>query len=354
MKYIPITFGLEGEIEAIKSQSYGTNVAPFLQIVKDIKVAGGKASVLNELEEVVKLKSNNTFFVTIPKNYDLTKKLKKPINAFYTKLITNPSYEFIVYNRFTKYSNVIPVIEVDFDSYTAGNIGRAKAQINTTSGSYAYRVHVDKLSLIESELNSLVTSNDYIIYDLDSEFLYFKGKIRSEVIKLESIKKKKSCQLIVVKQIYENLTFTKMPNRKIISTDLAYKCIDYSFYSDFKASCFDHFGDWAGIRNVPIYEGGMPYPAYLTVEIDTFEHHGFCGIQKDNGSFKTTLLPKYSASVHWNSLLPPLYKAECFSCQYISNFISGTDKPNSAQKWKTITLAHFYKSTDYKIRKGHI
>lgn len=354
MKYVPLLFSLESEVNALKQQSYTSNVSPFIQIVKDIKVKGGKKSILPDIEDIIMLKPNNTFFITVPQNLNLEKKLKSPIESFFASEKTNPSYELGILNRFAKLENVIPVIEVNFSNYLMGDLKKKKSAISSINNTFAYRVNKNTYSTIQKELENIVTSKDFIIYDLERSYLYDKGKVRHEIAQLQNFKKRTNCSLIVVKQIYEDLTFKKMPNSKIISGHEAYDCIDSSFYSDFKSLGFDAFGDWAGIRNIPIYDGGMPYPAYLTMELTTFDHHGFKGKELDANSFETILLPNYLNSSHWNTILTPKYKSACSSCKTIENFKAKLEKINSAPKWKTITVSHFLKAMDYKIKNKYI
>lgn len=351
MKYVPCLISSEAELLSLQNQNLTTNIMPLIQIVKDKKRDKSELSILTDLEEIIKKNNNVNFFITIPRNYSL-KKLKKPIEKFFITVDKRPNYITEILNRFATYSNVIPVIEVNLSQYTTGDMKKLHDSISSKNGAFAYRVYSKKLDLIEDELKSLITEDDYVIYDLGNNNLY-SNSIKKEKNKLNTLKKDINFTSIVVKQVYsKELTFFKFENKLIEEDDVAYDLIDFDFYEDF-SSDFDYFGDWAGIRTLPIYSGGMPYPSYLTIELDTFNHHSFRGIEKDAQSFESTLLPKYIKSSHWKTLNNS-HKNNCYGCDTINTFIARTAKVNSASKWKSITIAHFISSMDYKIAKSII
>lgn len=352
MKYVPMLMSMDGELNALKYQGYGNDIIPFIQIIKDIKVKDGKASVLTDIEAIINSKQGIDFFITVPRNLDLSsKKLKKPVNTFFEEISTDVSYHSRILNRFSKYSNVIPIIEVDLESYTAGDLLRLKNSITNSSKKYGYRVDAKSLDIIKVELSGLISKNDYLIYDL-KDLSFDKNSIKNEIKEIQNMQTAKGFATVAIKQIYKDLTFSKYPDGLIKPKTDAYDCIDFDFYNDFKIHKFDYFGDWAGIRNNPIYAGGASYPSYLTIEMDNFNHHGFKGIEMDINSYKSTVLKKYVKSAHWTTLLTTLHKNSCYGCKTINNFSLGIDSPNSATKWKTITISHFIETMEHKIKNS--
>lgn len=348
MKYVPALMSLDGELNALSHQFFSDNVMPLIRIVKDIKKEKGKASIIDDIEELIKSKPDNDFFITVPRNLNLShKKLKKPIEAFYKNINSNMNFHRDILIRFAKYPNVIPVMEVNLDNYKSGDLADLKKALSNISSRIAYMVEAKKLAAIEAELFNLIGKKDFLIYNLEA-FSFEKASITREVKKIQSYQVQKGFKSIVIKQIYSELTFPKLPNRDIRINDVAYECIDFDYYDDFK-NYFDYFGDMAGIRTNPIYSGGVSYPAYLTIEMDTFVHHGFRGTEKDPNSYGTELLVKYLKSDHWNSILSPKHKTSCNGCLIINNFNDRIENPNNPTKWKTVTISHFIDTMDYKI-----
>lgn len=216
MKYIPLTFALDAELKALANQNYSSNVIPFIQIIKDLKAKNSKKRVIDDITNVISVKPNNNFFVTIPLNYDLTGTLKPPVNRFFEDVFSNSSYHTGLINYFGSFSNVIPVLEAYYESYTPGDINKFQSKVTSTSGSYAFRIDVNQFGLVGPEILSLVTANDYIIYDLGDEYIYHKGKLRTEIHNLKLHQKSIGFKLCIVKQIYNNLTFknAKFQNTK--------------------------------------------------------------------------------------------------------------------------------------------
>lgn len=351
MKYVPLLMSLDAEIKALGNQNFSSSVIPLIQIVKDKKLEGGKASVLDDIQSIIKAKPHNSFFITIPRNLNLAKKkLKKPIQRFFAEIEKHADYHISILERFSKYSNVIPVIEVNLEKYSKGDLMNLKSHLTKYSDKFCYRINAKKLSIIKDELSEMITYNDYLIYDLDS-FSFDRKSIKAEISYINRLKSEIKFKSIIIKQVYQNLTFYKFPDREISRTDEAYNCIDFDFYDDFTEYNFDYFGDWAGIRNNPIYAGGIPYPAYLTLELDSMNHHGFKGIAQDITSYKNIVLPKYLSSQHWRNLTNSKHKALCFGCSYINNFSKGYEKINDAKKWKCIVISHFICAMDYKINR---
>lgn len=344
---------LDGELNALKHQNYSKNVIPFIQIVKDIKKKNSKASILADIKEIIQSKPDNNFFITVPRNLNLSKKqLKNPVQTFFEEINKNDGYHLNILNQFGMYPNVIPVMEVDLEKYTPGDLLRFKNGITTSSKSFCYRIEAKHLNLIKTELYSLITKDDYLIYDLnDMEFS--KNSVKNEIKELYKMKLEKGFRTIVIKQIYKELTFPKYPDGLITLNSDAFDCIDFDFYADFKTQHFDYFGDWAGIRNNPIYGGGLSYPSYLTIEMDNFNHHGFKGIEKDVNSYRL-VLNKYVNSLHWTNKLTKAHKDSCYGCEIIQNFNLGLDNSVNATKWKAITVSHFLDTMDYKIENSII
>lgn len=354
MKYVPALMSLDGELNALKNQNFSNNIMPLIQIIKDVKKANGTARVITDIENIIISKPDINFFITVPRNLNLTnKQLKKPVRAFYTEIESKGCYHSDILNTFCKYPNVIPAIEVKLDDYIVGDLKNLKTSLLNTPQKFCYIVEAKRLDVIKNELFELITENDFLIYNLE-ELSFEKTSIKKEIKEIHAEQLRKGFKTIVIKQIYKELTFSKFPNGLIKPGTDAYDCIDYDFYDDFKSYNFDYFGDKAGIRSNPIYGGGLSYPAFLTIEMDSFEHHGFNGIEKDPNSFKTILLRKYIKSDHWTSILSSTYKSTCFGCKMIEKFNSNIDNPNSAAKWKTVTICHFIGTIDDKIKNSII
>lgn len=354
MKYVPALMSLDGELSALKNQNYNNNVMPLIQIIKDIKRDKGTARIITDIESIVQSKPSINFIITVPRNLNLTnKKLKEPVKAFYNEIESKNSYHSEILNVFSKYPNCIPAIEIKLDNYTFGDLIKLKNSLLYNHQKICYIVEAKRLDVIKSELFNIITKNDLLIYNLE-ELAFEKTSIKREIKEINTEELKTGFKTIVIKQIYKDLTFHKFPNGLIEPGSDAYDCIDYDFYEDFKNYNFDYFGDKAGIRNTPIYSGGVSYPAFLTIEMDSFEHHGFKGIEKDPNSFKNTLLKNYIKSHHWISILSTAYKRTCFGCKMIDNFNVNIENPNNATKWKAVTIGHFLKIMDYKIENSII
>ncbi len=350
MKYIPALMSLDGELNALKNQTFKNNIMPLIQIIKDVKRENGKARVIADIENIIVSKPSINFFITVPRNLNLTnKKLKKPVELFYNDIESKRSYHSDILNTFCKYPNVIPALEIKLDDYILGDVNKLKSSLLNLPKKLCYIVEAKRLDIIKHELFDLITENDFLIYNLE-DLSFEKTSIKKEIKEIHAEQIKKGFKTIVIKQIYKDLTFPKFSNGIIKSGTDAYDCIDFDFYEDFKNYDFDYFGDKAGIRSNPIYSGGVSYPAFLTIEMDSFEHHGFKGIEKDPNSFKTTLLKKYIKSDHWTSILSYSYKSSCFGCKMLEKFNLNIDNPNTATKWKTVTICHFLGTMDYKIQ----
>lgn len=351
MKYVPTVMSLPGELSALQKQSFSSSIMPFIQIIKDKKTIKGKASVLNDIENLIKSKSNITFFITVPRNLTMTDgKLKPTVKEFFRNIDKDSNYHLSILNKFTKFSNVIPVIEVDLNNYKNGDLTKLKNKLSNKSNTFCYRIDSGKLNTIKDELSKLITKDDYLLYDLGSKTSPNKNEINT----LKKLKNNVSFKSIVIKQPYKNLTFSKFPNQLINSTHKAFDCIDFDFYKNFKNWNFDYFGDWAGIRNIPIYNVPVSYPSYLTIELDNFNHHAFKGIAKKPLSFNTVVLKKYTSSPHWLNKIDDSHKHSCYGCTLITQFNNKSTKVNNATKWKTATISHFLSAMDYKINNSII
>ncbi|AVQ40485.1 hypothetical protein C7M56_18085 [Clostridium botulinum] len=354
MKYVPYLYSLDGELSALKNQSFSSNIVPLINIVKDKKLKNSTKSILDELENSINSKTSNTFFVNIPMNLELTKKsLKKPISRFFKEITLNPLYYINTLKKFDKLSNVIPVIDVAISNYTNGDLKKIRSQLN--SQNIAYSFDAKKSNVIIPELSNLIIENDILIYNLHTYGFYQKS-IRDEIKQINKLKNINKFKTLVVKQIYTDFTFFKMPNDKITPSDSGYDCIDLDFFDDFSTFEFDYFGDYAGIRNTPIYSGGLSYPSFIALNINDFSHFGFKGIPKDPNSYSSTLLPNILKSTYWNKILTQVHKKPSYGCSQINYFNTlhvpaGKSNPiNSPSTWKTLTISHYISMMDYKLK----
>ncbi|MDB1939205.1 beta family protein [Clostridium tertium] len=354
MKYIPSLYSLDAELISLKKQSFSNNIIPLVNIVKDKKSSKSSKSILDDLEDIIKSKPSNQFFINVPMNLVLSKKkLKNPIEAFYKDIKLNSLYQISILKRFSKLSNVIPVIDVDASSYRNGDLKKIYSHLNVSKVAYIYSSK--KSDCIMKELSNLITSNDILIYDLNTNDL-FKNSIKSEIAKINAIKSTINFKSIVIKQIYDDLTFSKLPNREITPSDSAYDCIDSDFINDFSNFKFNYFGDHCGIRNLPIYKGGQSYPSFIGLHPSKFIHFGFIGKEQDVNSHSSTLLPNIQSSDYWNKILTPTLKKTSYGCEQINSFISltipkGKSNPiNNGTTWKSIIISHYISIIDNYLK----
>lgn len=354
MKYVPYLYSMDGELSALKHQNFSQKICPLINIVKDKKTQKTSKSVLDEIEKIIKLKSKNEFFVNIPMNLDLTKKkIKNPISKFYEAIESDSNYQLSILNRFSKLCNVTPVIDVNVDNYNYGNLKELKSGINGTS--FAYIFYAKKSRPLLEEISTLITPNDILIYYLDT-YDFYKNSIKDDLKRINDLKKDINFKSLVIKQIYNDLTFFKLPNGEITPNDIGYDCIDSDFYNDFSSFKFDYIGDHCGIRNSPIYQGGLSYPAFIAINKSTFSHFGFKGLEKDINSYVSTLLPNILKSEYWNNILSDNHKQSCHGCSQIQHFESlriarnESNPINNATTWKEIVISHYISIIDYKIK----
>jgi len=351
VRYIPCITGIDAELEALKNQEFSKNVVPFIQLVKGKKSKTSELSLLDDFEELIKTKSENHFIVTVPRNYNLTKALKAPVESFFLRIEEEIDYHSKVLNKFSKYKNVTPTIEVNIEDYEYGDLKELRSKVNSKNGTYCYRVDAKKLSPIFNELSELISSKDILIYDHDTNDL-FRKSIKKEHKLINKLKEDIGFKTVAIKQIYDDLTFSKLPDGLITDDHEANDCIDLEFYEEFSELGFDYFGDWAGIRSLPIYKGGRTYPGFITIELDGFEHHAFKGTALKPDSYEKVLLKNYLGSEHWNKLLTEDHKKSCYGCIMINKFKKKEVNPNHAMRWKIVMISHFIDTMDYKIENS--
>ncbi len=358
MKYIPLLYSLDGELTALKNQTYSSNISPLINIVKDKKSSKSSKSILDDLENIISSNPQNEFFINIPMNLELSKKkLKNPVAEFYKTINADSRYQISILKRFSSLSNVIPVIDIQASTYSNGDLKLIRSELSTSKVAYIFTAK--KSNIIFNELSNIITSSDILIYDLDIYNL-FKNSIKNEVNMINHLKKSKNFKSIVIKQIYEDLTFFKLPNGEITPNSLGYDCIDSDFISDFSSFNFDYFGDHCGIRNIPIYSGGQSYPAFIGLNPLKNSHFGFSGKKLDVNSHSTILLPNISNSDYWKKLLSSSHKNNCYGCAQINSFVNlnipkGNSNPiNNATTWKTIIISHYISTIDYKLKNSLI
>ncbi|WBW98342.1 hypothetical protein [Oceanirhabdus sp. W0125-5] len=186
MKYIPIVFNMTEELNALKNQKFSSNIAPFIQLEKYICSKEDSTDILDEIEEIIKKKNNNTFFLTIP------------------NIENQNNYTSKSLNRFSAYKNVIPVLEVNLDSYSYGDIKTLK---NTLSyETFCFKVCAKTFSKISIEVATLINEDDYLLYDFTARDLFHKD-IQSEITLINQIKRHKNFKTITLGNFIPNMNY---------------------------------------------------------------------------------------------------------------------------------------------------
>ena len=175
MKYVPIVFNMNEELSALKNQEFSNNIAPFIQLEKDIHSKEEKTNILDEIEEIIIKKYDNTFFLAVP-NID-----------------NQTHHDLKILNRFSSYNNVIPVLEIDPDSYIFGDIKNFKNSLLYER--FCFKVRAKTFSKISIELTTLINEDDYFLYDFNNQDLFHED-IQSEITFINQIKKIKNFKTV--------------------------------------------------------------------------------------------------------------------------------------------------------------
>ncbi|MCM1989937.1 hypothetical protein [Oceanirhabdus seepicola] len=177
MKYVPMVFNMDEELRALKNQEFSNNIAPFIQIIKDNDSKEEKTNILDNIEQIISFKKDNTFFLSAP------------------NINTQTHHHSNTLNRFSSYNNVIPVLEVNLDSYTFGDIKNLKNSLSYER--FCFKVLAKTFSKISIEVTTLINEDDYFLYDFNNQDLFHED-IQSEITLINQIKNHKNFKTITL------------------------------------------------------------------------------------------------------------------------------------------------------------
>lgn len=340
-KYVPIIRNRSAERTSIIKQSYSNKILPLLEMVVDKPTFKSKYNYFDDHTKFFDdIKSK--ILVDIPMNIEMSLKTIKNIRTFLKPIYDNPSTRVDYLKKLSSNaSKFIPVISYNPNKeYNNGFLRNQEKILRSDFKNLAFRLFSKHSINAANEIIPLLKDDDIILIDIEKPYSKNDKKLIELYKSINNLKTTKKIKTVIIHTAIPK-TFKKssMVNQSIlneISTDLL---------KDFKTLNFDAFGDYCGIKNLPLENTKAVYPSYIHYNGQKNVYVGFKGNFNKPITFTTKVLPIYTTSSCWNSISSD-HIDKCCGCKKILAMQSGKSKINSARTWKSITISHHIREMD--------
>lgn len=345
-KYIPVLKNRAAETEALVNQKVSNSVLPLIEIAIE-RPNGKKSEDFVSSHEMVFKRLEKSIIVDIPMYLKLSKKdtndlVYSFLNPIYEDPIKRVNYleSLFEINKRLYEPQIIPSVSYipDF-KFNNGFITLQATSLRNKYKTLAFRLFSDEYCFNAlNEIEKVILPEDIILLEIGETHHTQQNNIRIYE-KIRNLKLIKLCKSVLIRSaIPKKLKNTELENGKYIDAD-------NSLINFYKTYGFDSFGDYAGIRRSEIDKAYGSSPAYINYYKEGNAYVGFKGIYREPKTFTTMVLPNYSNSIYWSSLSDK-HKENCYGCTLIQGMLNGTINPNSAPRWKTISICHYIQSID--------
>jgi hypothetical protein len=341
-KYVPVMKNRQAEKEALLNQLMSENILPLIEMVIEKPRTNSTGDFATSHESFFR-NLRRPVMVDIPMYLSLSANTKQEVTNFLSPIYNNPMLRVHYLGMLARINNVsiIPVASYNPNTpYSAGLITTQENTLRTIYPTLAFRVYTNVPAAVLTEIREVLQPEDIIILDI-GESPHTQNSFTALYSEINNLRSVHPCKTVIVRSaIPQGFYNTHITDGAIITV------ADNSLINFYNGSYrFDAFGDCAGIRRAEIEDIPASSPAYITYIQANNSYVGYKGVYKQPGTFSTMVLPNYTASTFWTSLTPQ-HKQACYGCTLIQRMQSGSISPNTAVKWKTITIAHYIRSID--------
>lgn len=371
--YMPIFRYRSEEKKVLLSRAFGKSIYPCIEIIKatEQKPRLSKPGVSNknknpkEFDEVYLpiLENINAdkIFVDLPIHLKQPRGLKEEVLKFMRDVVDkrDKRTEYIL-KLAPLADRIIPVISTYFNKTNERNsIKLQEADLRGKFDSLAFRTFPDSFNRDFPQIEQIIRSNDYLIFDIDDATIDITDPDIFQP-RLDEIRKKAKCQIVIVRNIVSNaIKNNAIRHGKPISE------ITNDLIESYKSLFGTAFGDYAGIKKDAVTEGGGISPGFIFYDPTKGTYYGFRGdvhIIKGKktgllGDFETIIIPDVIKS-------PPVTRMRASGLPYLDDknmgwkiikLIERGVEPGKHQgKFKRISMEHYIHCIDTDIVAGII
>lgn len=339
--YVPVMKNRTVEVGVLQQLStmhvFDGNIIPLVELIQEKTRSNNKNTFIHDLCDILADAPDMQVMVDFYKSTKL-RNTTDAIREYVTMAVRLPNFSVDELIPLSLYRDrVIPVVSYLSESVSLDRIKFEASQFRNTFSRLAFRVKVQDFEHVFSCVEELISSNDYLIFDIESAS--HTSPVLKKIYKRISDSKRihKFTSIIINAHRPENLVNKDMPDGEPIAD------IDNSLkelYSSSYMNKFDGFGDYACISaSLPTTGGAIsPVGIYYSDENNYFV--SYRGRAPQLSEFPLYIAPSIVASEYWREFNED-HHSVCPGCQEITAVVTGKKSGRNQAQWKMITMLHY-------------
>ena len=348
---MPVFRGRQQEILVLKSFDFGSQIFPYMEIIKefdrDRKRQYSFETIYSAIIQEIKA---SKVFVDLPVYLKPSGAMQQEVLDFLLRIIND------IKNR-TEYllklgdlkEKVIPVVSSYF--YKTGQTNTIDFQVKflrPVFRSICFRILVPAFGSEWNEIEKIMTSDDYLILDLDTISPYPSSPVLKRIV--SQLKLFSLCPKIILRSAIN----TDIQNVALDHGEIIYEA-DNSLLDTFPLFSASVFGDYAGIKKDDLSAGGRISPGFIYFDATENQFYGFKANYKSLDEFERTIVPDVIASDATRRMLDsgrPYLTPENWGWKTLESINAGAESGKSQAKFKRIAMEHYLHCLKVRIKSG--
>lgn len=289
--YMPTFRARQQEMIVLRSFEFGNRIFPLIEIVKEKDRSNNPQTFQEIYNSLIVAVHSEKVFVDLPTYFRDASGMQDEVVAFNRTVLSNLENRLAHYNLFAANDQkVIPVVStLLLKTGEANTITQQFQALKETFPSVAIRTFTSTFSNDIAEIQTLLTEDDFLIYDIHEGVGLTSPVIKKDKTILDSI-------TLPCKIALRSAINTDIQNVRLNHGEIVYEA-DNSLLEMFNQLLgFNAFGDFAGIKKDDLTSGGTISPGFILYNPVDNLYYGYKGNIKNLAEFETTIVPDVLAS----------------------------------------------------------
>lgn len=339
--YVPVMKNRTVEVSVLQQLSamhvFDGNIIPLVELIQEKTRSNNRNTFIQDLCTILENAPDMHMMVDFYKSTKL-RNTTDAIREYVTMAIRIPEFGISKLVPLAEYSDrIVPVVSYLSESVSLERIAFEANQYRTYFPRIAFRVKVQEFEHVFSRVEELISSQDYLILDIESAS--HMSPVFKKIYKRIADSKKKHgfTSVIINAHRPESLANKEMlDGEPIADIDNSLK----ELYSSAYMSKFDGFGDYACISAALPSTGGAISPVGIYYSNENNYFVSYRGRAPQLSEFPLYIAPRIVSSEYWCEFSDEHHKT-CPGCQEIADVVSGVKSGRNQAQWKMITMLHY-------------
>ena len=349
--YMPAFRARQQELIVLKSFDFGERIFPLVEIIKAKDRANSTKTTIEIYSELINEITAVKVFVDLPTYIKDLSGMQDEVLSFNRTVLSNIDNRIAFYNTLAEFNaKIIPVVSSLYNKTRQENtITNQFNQLKEQFPSVAIRTFTNNFNNDLEEIKSLLTADDFLIYDIDEAVGLTNPIIRRHTTNIKTIVAPEKIAL-------RSAINTDIQNVKLNHGEIVYQA-DNSLIDLFHSYGFNAFGDYAGIKKDDLSSGGTISPGFIFYNPVDKLYYGYKGDIKNLAEFETTIVPAVLGSplvAIINTDNADYLNAQNEGWNTLQRISNGEESGKSQAKFKKISIEHYLHCMRVGIASGAI